>query len=218
MTSSSQATLMCNNCSLASRPHHLYFNMQVTLKSPAIANPSLQQHVAAYHDNLVDLLEALYKIDNSMALWPFTEPQALESDLLTHPTSLGALITQLTKYFQGLHICNDFSPFYVSILLGFLMEEVKFMGYVRLMFADFKAYLYKHPLQVEQVTCVGWLLGLHDKLCIPTMEKLLIESILQVSTSPIPTPRLAFTNKSIWDGSKKSDQDKEKVQTFFKST
>jgi len=44
-----------------------------------------------------------------------------------------------------------------------------------------------------------------------------MESILQVSTSPIPTPRLALSYKSIWDGSKKSDRDKEKAHTYFKS-
>jgi len=91
------------------------------------------------------------------------------------------------------------------------------MEYVRLMFTDFNAYLYKRPLQAENVTCVGWLLGSHDDMCIPTMEKLLQEAILQVSSSPIPTPRLALTYKSIWDGSKKSDRDKEKAKSFFKS-
>jgi len=191
--------------------------MKVTPKSLAIANPSAQQRVDAYRDNLVDLLEALYKIDNTMALWPFTEPSAPESDLLTNPTSLGASITQLTKYFQGLQIRNEFSPFFVSILLGFSMPYDEFMEYVRLMFADHKAYLYKRPLQAEQVTCVGWLLGSHDDLCLPSLEQLLQEAILHVSSSPIPTPRLALTYKSIWDGSKKSDRDQEKAKTFFKS-
>jgi len=78
------------------------------------------------------------------------------------------------------------------------------------MFADYKATLYKHALQAEQVTCLGWLLGLHEDMCLPTLEKLLQESILWVLTSPIPTPLMALTYKSIWDGSKKSDRDKEK--------
>jgi len=73
------------------------------------------------------------------------------------------------------------------------------------------------PLQAEQVTCVGWLLGLHEDLCILTMEKLLQEAILQVSSSPIPTPCLALTYKSIWDGSKKLDWEKEKAKNFFKN-
>jgi len=139
MASTSQATLTCNNCTPASCTFHFYFNMQVTPKSPAITNPLAQQRVDAYCNNLVDLLEALYKIDNSIALWPFTEPSASKSELLTNPASLEASITQLTKYFQGLHIRNDFSPFYISILLGFLMAYEEFMEYVCLMFADFKA-------------------------------------------------------------------------------
>jgi len=216
-TMASLATPTRHNRSPASRPTRFYFNMQVTPKSPAMANPLAQQRVDAYRDNLMDLLEALYKIDNTMALWPFMEPAAPESDLLTNPTSLGASITQLTKFFHGLRIRNDFSPFHVSILLGFSMEFTEFMSYVRLMFADYEAYLYKRPLQTEQVTCVGWLLGSHDDLCLPSLEKLLQEAILRVSSSPIPTPRLALTYKSIWDGSKKSDRDKEKAKSFFKT-
>jgi len=216
-TMASQATPTRNNRSPASRPTRFYFNLKVTPKSLAIANPSAHQRVEAYRDTLVDLLESLYKIDNTMALWPFTEPTAPESDLLTNPTSLGASITQITKYFQGLRIRNDFSPFFVSILLGFSMAYEDFMEYVRLMFTEQKAFLYKHPLQAEQVTCVGWLLGSHDDLCLPSLEKLLQEAILRVSSSPIPTPRLALTNRSIWDGSKKSDRDKEKATSFFKS-
>jgi len=194
--------------------------MQVTPKRPVIANPTAQEWVDAYRDNLVDLLKTLHKIDTSIALWLFMEPMAPESDLLTNPTSLNATIMQLTKYFHGLCIKNDFLPFHVSILLGFSMEYNEFMEYVQLMFMDFKAYLYKHPLQAEQVTCIGWLLGSHEDLCIQTMEKLLQEALLQVSTSPIPTPRLTLSYKSIWDGSKKSDRDKEKAEqpkSFFKS-
>jgi len=62
------------------------------------------------------------------------------------------------------------------------------MEYMRLMLPNHKAYLYKRPLQTEQVTCVGWLLGSHDDLCLPSLEKLLQEAILWVSSSPIPTP------------------------------
>jgi len=217
-TAASVPTPTRNNHSPASRPFRYYFNMQVTPKRLAIVNPSAQQRVEAYHDNLVNLLETLYSIDNMVALWPFMEPKATESDLLTNPKNLGALITQLTKYFQGLCIRNEFEPFHVSILLGFSMAYEKFMEYVHLMFVDHKAYLYKRALQAEQVTCVGWLLGSHEDMCIPTFEKLLQEAILRVSTSPSPTPRLALTYKSVWDGSKKLDREKEKAKkSFFKS-
>jgi len=165
-----QPTPTCNNHSQASCPTQFYFNMQVTPKSPVIANPMAQQCVDAYCNNLVDILEALYKIDNTMALWPFTEPLAPKSNLLTNPSSLEATIRQLTKHIQGLHIHIDFSPFYVLILLGFSMAYDEFIEYIRLMFANYKAYLYKCPLQAEQVTCVGWLLGSHEDLCLPSLE------------------------------------------------
>jgi len=127
-------------------------------------SPLAQQRVEAYCNNLVDLLAVLYNIDNSITLWPFTEPLSSESELLTNPAGLCALITQLINYFQGLHIKNNFSPFYVSILLGFSMTYNEFMEYVCLMFTKFKAYLYKQPLQVKQVTCIGWLLSSHKDL------------------------------------------------------
>jgi len=170
MVTASQATPTQNNHLPASCPVCFYFNMKVTPKSPATANLLTQQWVDAYRDNLVDLLEALYKIDNTITLWPFMEPMAPESELLTNPTSLGALITQLTKYFQGLWICNEVSPFYVSILLGFLMAFEEFMEYVQLVFANHKAYLYKRLLQAENVTTMGWLLSSHEDLCLPTLE------------------------------------------------
>jgi len=91
-----------------------------------------QQRVDSYRDNLVDLLEALYKIDESIVLWP----SAHKVELLTNPLSLGYTITQITKYFSGLKIKNDFAPFYVSILLSFSMPFVDLMENVRMMFAD----------------------------------------------------------------------------------
>jgi len=105
----------------ASQPFQTYFNMLVTSKSPLTNNPSAQQHVDAYWDNLVDLLKALYKINDCIALWPFTKWLAWESDLLTNPSSLAYLTKQLTWKFHGLWIRNENSPFYVSILLGFSM-------------------------------------------------------------------------------------------------
>jgi len=82
--------------------------MHVVPKQPLINNPMAQQRVDGYCDNLVDLLEALYKIGKSIAMWPFTEPMVCESDLLTNPLSLGYTITQLTKYFSSLKIKNNF--------------------------------------------------------------------------------------------------------------
>jgi len=97
------------------------------------------------------------------------------------------------------------------------MAFKEFMEYIQLMFVDHKAYLYKCPLQAENVTTVGWLLGSHEDLCLPLLEKLLQEAILRVSSSPIPTPRLALMYKSVWDGSNKSYREQENATKFFKS-
>jgi len=105
--------------------------MHVVPKHPLSNNPTAQQRVDGYRDNLVDLLEALYKINKSIVLWPFTKPKAHEAELLTNPLSLGHTITQMTKYFSGLKIKNDFAPFYVSILLGFSMPFEDLMENVR---------------------------------------------------------------------------------------
>jgi len=200
---------MHHNITPASHPFHFYFNMHIVPKHLLINNPMAQQRVDGYWDNLVDLLEALYKIDESIVLWPFTELTSHKAELLSNPLSLGHTITQITKYFSGLK-SRTISPFYVSILLGFSMPFEDLMENVHIMFVDFKATLYKHTLQAEQVTCLGWLLGLREDMYLPTLKKLLQELILWVLTSPILTPQMALSYKSIWDGSKKSDQDKEK--------
>jgi len=85
------------------------------------------------------------------------------------------------------------------------------------MFADFKANLYKRLLLAEQVTCIDWLLGSHKDLYVPTLENLLQEAILQVSSSPIPTPSLALMYKSSWDGSKNLTGRKRKQTTFSRA-
>jgi len=112
----------------------------------------------------VSVLETLYKIDNTVALWPFNEPVVHEGGLLTNPSALGHSITQLMMYFHELHIWNEFLLTYVVILLGFLMEYKEFMDYAKLMLPEAHAMMYKWALQAPYVTCLGWLLGMHDDL------------------------------------------------------
>jgi len=54
-------------------------------------------------------------------------------------------------------------------------------------------------------------------LCLPTLKKLLQVSILKVSSSLIPTSYLALMIKPIWDGFRKSNCDKSKMKSPFKT-
>ena len=197
------------NLSPASRPNRFYFNLRVQPSRPLENNPSVQQHIDAYHASLVSVLETLYKIDNTIALWPFDEPVIHEGGLLTNPSALGHSITQLTMYFHELHIRNEFPVTYVAILLGFSMEYKEFMAYVKLMLPEVHAMLYKRALQAPYVTCLGWLLGTHDDLALSPLESLLQEVVVKMTPTPIPPPMLALSYKPIWDGSKKSDRKKD---------
>jgi len=202
-----------HNLSPATCPIHIYFTLQVLPKSTIANNPTDQQRIDSYCNSLVDALKALYKIDETIALWPFSDPLAPKSALLTNAQSLGHSIHQLTCYFDFLQIQNNFPPCYVHILLSFSMKMEDFMENVHLMFADIHANLYKRPFQVAQFTYLGWLLGSHEDLFIPTLETLLQETILKVAMLPTPTPKLGLMYEPIWDSTKKSDQEKEKVTT-----
>ena len=195
-----------HNLSPASRPFRFYFNLQVQPSQPLVNNPTAQQRIDAYRASFIAVLEALYKIDETIALWPFEEPTIHEAGLLTNPTALGHSIHQITRFFDGFRIRNDFPPCYVVVLLGFSMDFDVFMENARVMLPDAHAKLYKRLLQAPHVTCIGWLLGSHDDLALPPLERLLQEVLLKTASTPIPTPKIALTYKPIWDGSKRSDR------------
>jgi len=90
------ATPTHHNLSPATCPFRFYYTLQIVAKSPASKTPTAQQCIDGYRDSLVDALEALYKVDKTIALWPFTEPNALENALLMNPQSLGHSIHQLS--------------------------------------------------------------------------------------------------------------------------
>jgi len=73
----------------------------------ALKTPTAQQQIDGYHDSFINALEVLYKIDKTIALWPFSDPTALESVLLMNLQSLGHLVHQLSRYFNSFWICND---------------------------------------------------------------------------------------------------------------
>jgi len=209
-----QATPPRNNLSPASRSHRFYFNLQVLPSPPPLANNSTaQQRIDAYHSSLIAVLEALLKIDETVALWPFLEPTIHEAGLLTNPTALGHSIHQLTRFFDGLRIRNDFPPAYLVILMGFSMEYEVFMENARLMLTDVHAKLFKRPLQAPHVTSLGWLVGSHGDMSLPPLEQLLQDTISQIATSPIPSPKLALSFKPIWDGTKKSARTRDPLQS-----
>jgi len=182
-----------NNLSPASRPNRFYFTLQVQPSSPIGLNPTAQQRIDAYRASLVTALEALHKIDKTIALWPFDEPVIHEGGLLTNPMALGHSIHQLTRFFHDLHIRDEFPLTYVVILMGFSMDFDAFMENTRLMLPEAHARLYKRPLQAPYVTCLGWLLGSHDDLAIRPLEALLQEIVTKMASPSILPPILALT-------------------------
>jgi len=111
--STMQTTLMHNNSSPASRSFHVYFNMQVTPKSPAITNPLVQQCVNAYNEwwiflkHYTKLITALLsglswhpklQSQNCSWTWPASELQLPSSP----------------NIFRG-SASATISPFYISI-------------------------------------------------------------------------------------------------------
>jgi len=52
----------------------------------------------AYHQSFVKTINALIHVDKSLALWSFKEANALESDLLKTPFTLGSSNNQILKY------------------------------------------------------------------------------------------------------------------------
>jgi len=88
-----------------------------------------------------------------------------------------------------------------------------FMENAHLMLMDMHAKLFKHPLQAPHVTCLGWLVGSHGDMLLPPLEQLLQETISQIATSLIPSPKLALSFKPVWDGMKKSDHTRNPLQS-----
>jgi len=98
-----------------------------------------QQCIDAYHSGLIAVVETLYKIDEMVALWPFTKPTIHEAGLLTNPTSLGHSIHQLTLFLR-VYIFGMTSLCLTWIfLMGFSMDYNAFMGNAQLMLTNIHA-------------------------------------------------------------------------------
>jgi len=63
--------------------------------------------VGSYCLSLVWVVEELYKVDNTISLFPYGKPDSNESLILKMGSSLGDSLSQLSTYFDGLHLTRD---------------------------------------------------------------------------------------------------------------
>ncbi len=99
--------------------HVLYFDLIV----PNAQTAGLD-HVGCYCLSLTRIMEALFKVDNTISFFPFGLPQSSESNILKMGSTLAESLSQLSSYFDGLHLARDAYPsLFVSILLGFNSKQ-----------------------------------------------------------------------------------------------
>jgi len=56
------------------------------------------------------VVEELYKVDNTISLFPYGKPDSDESIILKMVSSLGDSLSQLSNYFDGLRLTRDAYP------------------------------------------------------------------------------------------------------------
>jgi len=101
------------------RNHLLYFDLVVP-NAPTVGSDM----VASYHLSLIRVVEELYKVDNTISLFPYGKLDSNKSLILKMGSSLGDTLSQLSTYFDGLRLTRDaYPPLFVSILLGFDSDD-----------------------------------------------------------------------------------------------
>jgi len=81
------------------RNHLLYFDLVVP--NALTVGSDL---VGSYRLSLVRVVEELYKVDNTISLFPYGKPDSDESIILKMGSSLGDSLSQLSNYFDGLRL------------------------------------------------------------------------------------------------------------------
>jgi len=98
-TTASPKTPPHHNKSPATRKNKVYFALQVMPSSlSSDQKATATQKLDAYRQGLTKVILALTQIDNTLALWPYENPNVVESDLLTKPDTLGSSIHQILQY------------------------------------------------------------------------------------------------------------------------
>ncbi len=79
--------------------HLLYFDLVI----PNAKTVGLD-HVDSYCCSLVCTMDKLYKVDSTISLFPFGLPFSEESAVLKFGSTLGDTLSQLSNYFDSLHL------------------------------------------------------------------------------------------------------------------
>jgi len=66
--------------------------------------------VGSYRLSLVCVVEELYKVNNTISLFPYGKPNSNKSLILKMGSSLGDSLSQLSNYFDGLRLTRDAYP------------------------------------------------------------------------------------------------------------
>jgi len=201
----------CHNRSLAVQKNKIYFNLHITPSPlPSDKKVTATMKLEAYHQSFVKVVDALIHVDESLALWPFEEANASESELLKQPSALGSSINQITKYFDSFWISKTFSLAYVNCLISFYMDPDAFMQSAMSMLTDIPAKIYKHTLQVPHITSLGWIFGTHEHFALKDFEQLLQDAAAQLAPNQAPPVLYGLNFRPIWDSSSKAERDKDK--------
>jgi len=144
----------------------------------------------AYRQNLIKVINALDKIDNTLAFWPYELPNSPESTLLNNPLSLGTMIHQITTFLDKFRINKSLGLCYVHCLIGFNMDYDHFMESANVMLEDIPARIYKCLLQVPHIAALGWLFGTHKDVSTVTLAALLNDTVAKMV--PTQTPAIQF--------------------------
>jgi len=162
----------------------------------------------AYCQGLIKVIDALTHINNTLAFWLYNNPDSLESDLLTKPSTLGTSIHQILQFFDEFHINKELLMSYVHCLIRFDMDYDKFVLSVTIMLEDIPAKIYKHSIQVPHITSLGWLFGMHEDLLLPSFESLLHDTIKLLAPNQSPSIQFGLTYKPIYNGTPHKEREK----------
>jgi len=194
------------------RKNKIYYNLHITLSQlPMDKKATATMKLEVYRQSFINVINALVHINETLALWPFEDANAPESDLLKNLQALGSLINQILKFFDSFCISKTFLLSYVNCMLGFNMDLDAFMQRASVMLADIPAKIFKWMLQVPHITCLGWILGTQEDFELKDFEQLLQDVATQLAPHQHPLVQYGLNVKPIWDGLSCTEHEKDKL-------